>query len=264
MTMKKEKYTFEDLVELMGRLRGDNGCPWDKEQTHESLKRYMVEETYEALEAIDEGDDNGIKEELGDVLLQVVFHAQIAQEEGRFDSGDVVDGICRKIIERHTHVFGDVIAEDSEAVLKNWDKIKNKSKGLNSHTEKINKIPKTYPALLRSLKIQEKAAKAGFDWDDADGAIEKTMEEIGEFMEACKEKDRDAIRSEMGDLFFSLVNVCRFMDIEPEITLNETSDRFIKRFTFIEDKCIKDGRSMEDMTLAELDAIWDQAKEAGL
>jgi len=262
--MKKEKYTFQDLTELMGKLRSDEGCPWDREQTHESLKRYMVEETYEALEAIEDGDDAGIKEELGDVLLQVVFHSQIAKEEDRFDSSDVIDGICRKIIERHTHVFGEDIAEDSEAVLKNWDKIKNKSKGLNTHTEKIRKIPKTYPALLRSLKIQEKAAKAGFDWDKVDGAIDKTMEEIEEFMNAYKEHDQKGMHSEMGDLFFSLVNVCRFLKIEPEITLNETSDKFIKRFAFIEDKCRKADLVMENMTLMELDAYWDKAKEAGL
>ena len=262
--MKKEKYTFGDLTELMAKLRSEAGCPWDREQTHESLKRYMVEETYEALEAIDEGNDAMIKEELGDVLLQVVFHSQIADEEGRFDSSDVVDGICRKIIERHTHVFGDVIAEDSGAVLKNWDKIKNKSKGLKTHTEKILAIPKTYPALLRSLKIQEKAAKAGFDWDEKEGAVEKTMEEIEEFMTSLKEKDQKEMRAEMGDLFFSLVNVCRFLEIEPEITLNETSDRFIRRFSFIEDECRKAGLVMEDMTLAELDSYWDRSKEAGL
>lgn len=262
--MKKEKYTFEDLTVLMAKLRSEEGCPWDREQTHESLKRYMVEETYEALEAIDDGDDEGIKEELGDVLLQVVFHSQIAVEEDRFDASDVVDGICRKIIERHTHVFGEDVAEDSEAVLKNWEKIKNKSKGISTHTEKLRKVPKTYPALLRSLKIQERAAKAGFDWDEADGAIEKTMEEIGEFMTACKEHDREAIKSEMGDLLFSLVNVCRFLEVEPEITLNETSDRFIRRFAFIEEQCIKAGLVMEEMTLAELDAYWDKAKEAGL
>lgn len=262
--MKKEKYTFDDLLGLMTKLRGENGCPWDREQTHESLKRYMVEETYEALEAIEDGDDAGIKEELGDVLLQVVFHSEIAREEGRFDSGDVVDGICRKIIERHTHVFGDDIAEDPESVLINWDKIKNKSKGLNSHTEKIKKIPKTYPALLRSLKIQEKAAKAGFDWDKAEGAIEKTMEEIEEFMKACRDRDQKAIKSEMGDLFFSLVNVCRFLDIEPEITLNETSDKFIRRFSYIEESCVAAGLDIEEMTLAELDAYWDKAKKAGL
>lgn len=262
--MKKEKYTFEDLKEIMAKLRSPEGCPWDREQTHESLKRHMLEETYEALEAIEAGDDEMIKEELGDVLLQIVFHGQIAKEDDRFDTSDIVDGICRKLIERHTHVFGEDIAEDPEAVLKNWDKIKNKSKGLKSHTEKINAIPKTYPALLRSLKIQEKAAKAGFDWDDADGAIEKTMEEIGEFMEACRKKDCKSIQSEMGDLLFSLVNVCRFMDIEPEITLQETSDRFTKRFSYIEEQVKRNGKVMEDMTLGELDEFWDRAKEEGL
>ncbi len=262
--MKQEKYTFQDLTELMAKLRSEEGCPWDREQTHESLKRYMVEETYEALEAIEAGDDGMIKEELGDVLLQVVFHSQIAYEEGRFDSSDVIDGICRKLIERHTHVFGEDIALDSEAVLKNWDKIKNKSKGLKSHTEKILAIPKTYPALLRSLKIQEKAAKAGFDWDAVDGAIEKTTEEIEEFMKASKSMNKKAIQSEMGDLFFSLVNVCRFMDIEPEITLQETSDRFIRRFAYVEKECEKAGFSMEERTLVELDRYWDKAKEAGL
>ncbi|HRX41387.1 MAG TPA: nucleoside triphosphate pyrophosphohydrolase [Clostridia bacterium] len=262
--MNRKKYTFDDLIEIMAKLRGPDGCPWDREQTHESLKRHMLEETYEALEAIEAGDDEMMKEELGDVLLQIVFHGRIGEEDGRFDTSDIVDGICRKLIERHTHVFGEDIAKDPEAVLKNWDRIKNKSKGLQSHTEKINAIPKTYPALLRSLKIQEKAAKAGFDWDDPEGAIDKTMEEIGEFMEACRKRDRQSIKDEMGDLLFSLVNVCRFMDIEPEITLQETSDRFTRRFAYIEENVKKTGRKMEDMTLAELDRFWDMAKEEGL
>jgi len=262
--MKKEKYTFEDLKVIMEKLRSPEGCPWDREQTHESLKRYMLEETYEALEAIEAGDDEMMKEELGDVLLQIVFHGQIAKEDNRFNTDDIVDGISRKLIERHTHVFGEDIAEDPEAVLKNWDKIKNKSKGFDSHTEKINAIPKTYPALLRSLKVQEKAAKAGFDWNEVDGAIEKTMEEIGEFTEACRSKDSDSIRAEMGDLLFSLVNVCRFMDIEPETTLQETTDRFTKRFSFIEENVRKEGHEMEDLTLEELDLYWDKAKEKGL
>lgn len=262
--MKKENYTFDDLKEIMEKLRSPEGCPWDREQTHVSLKRHMLEETYEALEAIEVNDDSMMKEELGDVLLQIVFHGQIAKEEGRFDADDIVDGICRKLIERHTHVFGEDIAEDPEAVLRNWDKIKNKSKGLKSHTEKINAIPKTFPALLRSLKVQEKAAKAGFDWNEIDGAIEKTMEEIGEFTEACKKKDITAVRSEMGDLLFSLVNVCRFMEIEPEITLQETTDRFIRRFSYIEENVINSGAKMEEMTLEELDVYWDNAKEGGL
>lgn len=262
--MKKEKYTFNDLQKIMAKLRSSDGCPWDREQTHVSLKRHMLEETYEAIEAIEVGDDEMMKEELGDVLLQIVFHGRIAEEENRFDTSDIVDGICRKLIERHTHVFGEDIAKDSEAVLKNWDKIKNKSKGLRSHTEKINAIPKTYPALLRSLKIQEKAAKAGFDWDDVDGAIEKTLEEITEFTQACKNGKGQSIQNEMGDLLFSLVNVCRFMDIEPEITLQETSDRFIKRFAYIEEHVSQSGKKMEEMTLTELDKYWDKAKEAGL
>ncbi len=262
--MKKDKYTFEDLQEIMERLRSPEGCPWDREQTHESLKRHMLEETYEALEAIEAADDEMMKEELGDVLLQIVFHGRIAEEDNRFDTSDIVDGICRKLIERHTHVFGEDIAEDPEAVLKNWDRIKNKSKGFTSHTEKINAIPKTYPALLRSLKIQEKAAKAGFDWVEVDGAIEKTMEEIGEFMEAYRSRDRHSMKNEMGDLFFSLVNVCRFMDIEPEITLQETSDRFIRRFAYIEKNVQKAGKEMENMTLDELDEFWDKAKKEGV
>ncbi|MBN1624163.1 MAG: nucleoside triphosphate pyrophosphohydrolase [Clostridia bacterium] len=262
--MKKEKYTFDDLQKIMAKLRGPEGCPWDREQTHESLKRHMLEETYEALEAIEAADDEMMKEELGDVLLQIVFHGCIAEEDGRFDTSDIVDAISRKLIERHTHVFGEDIAKDSKAVLKNWDRIKNKSKGLKSHTEKINAIPKTYPALLRSLKIQEKAAKAGFDWNEVDGAIEKTMEEINEFMEACQNKDKQTIKNEMGDLLFSLVNVCRFMDIEPEITLQETSDRFSRRFAYVEESVHKIGKVMEDMSLAELDELWDKAKEEGL
>lgn len=262
--MIKDRYGFEDLIEIMRKLRSDSGCPWDREQTHDSLKRCMIEEAYEALEAIDLKNDSKIKEELGDVLLQVVFHSQIAREEDRFDVEDVVDGICKKLIERHTHVFGEDIAKNSEEVLKNWEKIKNKSKGLKSHAERILDIPKNYPALLRSLKIQERAANAGFDWDDAQGAMEKTLEEIGEFLEACTNMDEKQKQAEMGDLLFSLVNVCRFMNIEPESTLQAASDKFIKRFTYIENECKKAGLKMKNMTLSELDGYWDKAKESGI
>ncbi|MFO7610931.1 MAG: nucleoside triphosphate pyrophosphohydrolase [Clostridia bacterium] len=262
--MRKDRYGFNDLLEIMQKLRSPGGCPWDREQTHVSLKRYMVEEAYEALEAIDSGNDAKISEELGDVLLQVVFHSQIAMEENRFDAGDVVDGICRKLIERHTHVFGDVIAKTPDEVLKNWDKIKNKAKGLESHTERIFDIPKNYPALLRSLKIQEKAAKAGFDWDSVDGAVQKTLEEIGEVVKARDGGDRQEIEAEIGDLLFSLVNVSRFLKVEPETALQSTADRFVRRFEFVENECRKRGMEMERMSLAELDLFWDKAKEGGV
>ncbi len=259
--MKKEKYTFEDLLDVVAKLRGDDGCPWDREQTHESLKRHMIEEAYEAADAINSKEDSKICEELGDVLLQVAMHARIAEEEKRFDIDDVTDRISRKLISRHTHVFGDDIANNPEEVLANWDRIKNIEKGGQSHHQRMEGIPGNYPALLKSLKIQERAAKAGFDWDSKEGALEKVLEEIGEFAKAKKENNKEEMEKEMGDLLFSLVNACRFMDIEPETVLQETNARFVKRFKFIEEKCDGNGLTMEETPLEKLDEFWDEAKE---
>jgi tetrapyrrole methylase family protein/MazG family protein len=259
--MKDEKYNFKDLLDIVEKLRSDDGCPWDREQTHESLKRHMVEEAYEAVDAINSKQDSKIREELGDVLLQVVMHARIAEEEKRFGIDDVTDGISRKLISRHTHVFGDDIAENPEEVLKNWDRIKNIEKGGRTHSQRMDDIPGNYPALLKSLKVQECAAKAGFDWDSKDGALEKVLEEIGEFAKAKKENNKKEMEKEIGDLLFSLVNVCRFMDMEPETALQETNARFVKRFRYVEKRCEEEGLVMEKTPLETLDSFWDEAKE---
>ncbi|MFO7636951.1 MAG: nucleoside triphosphate pyrophosphohydrolase [Clostridia bacterium] len=259
--MMERKYGFNDLVELMVKLRGPGGCAWDREQDHGSLKRYLLEETYEVLEAIDLNDKGMIQEELGDVLLQVVFHAQVASEENAFDIDDVVDGICRKIISRHTHVFGEDKAETPEEVLKNWNRIKYEEKKISSHTAGIKSIPKNFPALFRSMKIQEKAARAGFDWDDRQGPVEKIKEEIEEFLHAYDQKDGKSVEEEFGDILFSLVNLSRFLKINPELALEKTMNKFIRRFSFIEEECLREGLEMENMSLSQLDVLWEKSKE---
>ena len=259
----KEKYGFADLVEIMALLRSGDGCPWDREQDHESLKKYLIEETYEVLEAIDSGDSGKICEELGDVLLQVVFHAQIAGEAGTFDINDVADGICRKMISRHTHVFGNDRAETPEQVLSNWEAIKRKEKGEpeNIYTEGMKSVPQHLPALMRGYKVQQKAAEAGFDWDDTADVIAKVEEEIAELREAYEGGQINKIRDELGDLLFSVINLSRFLGIYPETALTGTTAKFIKRFEFIEKEAKKEGRQLRDMTLKEMDELWEKAKK---
>lgn len=259
--MKKGKYTFQDLIDVVEKLRGDDGCSWDREQTHESLKRHMIEEAYEAVDAINSKDDCKIIEELGDVLLQIVMHSKIAEQEKRFSFDDVTDGICRKLISRHTHVFDDYAALEPDQIVKSWDKIKNIEKGGQSHSQRMEDLPGNYPALYKSLKIQERAAKAGFDWETKDGAVAKVLEEIKEFLAAKEDDNEEQTNKEMGDLLFSLVNACRFLNIEPETTLQETNTKFIKRFKFVEEKCIEKGLIMENTSLGKLDSFWDEAKE---
>ncbi|MDP4144510.1 MAG: nucleoside triphosphate pyrophosphohydrolase [Bacillota bacterium] len=252
---------FNDLLDIMDRLRGEGGCPWDREQNHESLKKYLIEESYEVLEAIDNNDDNALVEELGDVLLQVVFHAQISKEDGYFNINDVIKGICEKMIERHPHVFGDMSAENSEQVLVNWDKIKQKQQGLDTHTDQLKHVPKNMPALMRAEKVQKKAAKVGFDWDRVECAMDKVLEELTEVKGVYKGNNKDKILEEVGDLTFAVVNVARFLDIDPEFALNYTIDKFIKRFEFIENSAIAKGIRLEDMSLQEMDQLWEQAKK---
>jgi tetrapyrrole methylase family protein/MazG family protein len=251
---------FNDLIYIMEKLRGEDGCPWDKEQTHESLKRYLVEESYEVLEAIDEKDDTKIVEELGDVLLQVVFHATIAKEDGYFNINDVVEGICNKMIQRHPHVFGDVSVNSSEEVLANWDDIKREEKGLKTLTEEMEHIAKSLPALIRAEKIQAKARKVGFDWDRVEDALNKVLEELNEVKEVYNGENKARILEEIGDLLFSAVNVSRFLDINPEEALNNTSDKFIKRLAYIERSAGEKGLKLEEMTLEEMDQLWNLAK----
>lgn len=251
---------FERLVEIMAKLRAPDGCPWDQEQTHKSLKKYLIEEAYELLESIDDKDDTAIAEECGDVLLQVVFHAQMAHDENRFNINDVIDSINNKLIRRHPHVFGDREAYNADEVLRNWEADKQKEK---PHRESaLDGIPKALPALMRAYQLQKKAARVGFDWEHTGQVLDKVEEEIKELRQALGEKDPDKIHEEMGDLFFALVNVARFVNVDSEEALQFTNHKFVKRFQYIEQKLKIRGKTPEDSTLEEMDALWEEAKQA--
>lgn len=255
----KEKYTYEDLLEIMRILRCPEGCVWDREQDHKSIRRSFIEETYEAVEAIDNDDPVLLQEELGDVLLQVVFHAQIEAEAGRFTMDDVADGICKKMIYRHPHVFGSVEVKNSDEVLTNWDALKQKEKHQKSTTETLESVARSLPGLIRAEKVQHKAAKVGFDWDEVSGALDKVREETAEVARAI---DGDGDPSEeLGDLLFAAVNVARFLKTDPEDAINRTTDKFIRRFAQVEQAAKDAGRSLSEMSLAEMDALWDAAKQ---
>lgn len=256
----KKKYSIDDLLLIMQILRSENGCPWDREQTHESIKTSLIEETYEVIEAINKDDKDLLKEELGDVLLQVVFHAQMENEKSCFDFSDVCDGICKKLVERHPHVFGDVDVKDSGEVLVNWEEIKSKSKNRKTQTQKMLSVPRELPALMRSAKIQEKAAKVGFDWDDVSGAFDKVSEETEELKAAVKNNDSENITEELGDLLFSVVNVSRFINVDAEQALTKASDKFLNRFSVVEKLAEEQGIDMKSASLDELDKLWDKAK----
>lgn len=252
---------FEDLLQIMDVLRGENGCPWDKEQTHESLKKYLIEESYEVLEAIDEQDDSKVIEELGDVLLQIVFHSQIGKEEGYFNIYDVIRAICDKMIQRHPHVFGNISIENSTEVIINWDEIKKSEKGIETSTEEMNHIAKSLPALIRAEKIQGKAKKVGFDWDAVEDAMDKILEEFYEVRDVYNGENWSRIEEEMGDLLFACVNVARFLKVDPELALNKTSDKFIQRFSYIEKMARSKGMKLQEMTLEQMNILWDEAKK---
>ncbi len=249
---------FEKLVDIMTALRSENGCPWDKEQTRESLKPFLVEETYEVLEAIDEGSPEKIKEELGDLLFQIVFHCQIAKERGEFDIGDMIAKISEKMRGRHPHVFGDARFENAEEVLKQWEeRKKEEGKGRESILEGI---PKELPSLLRAHRIQSRAARVGFDWERVEDVLKKLDEEIREFRDALQKRDQGGIEDELGDIFFVLVNISRFVGVNPEDALRKTISKFISRFRYIEMKAADSGRALSTMTLEEMDRLWDEAK----
>jgi tetrapyrrole methylase family protein/MazG family protein len=251
---------FYDLLDIMDILRGEEGCPWDREQTHETLKRYLIEECYEVIEAVNSKDDDMIIEELGDVLFQIVFHCQIGKEKGYFNINDVITTVCNKMIDRHPHVFKNNIVNSSKQVLENWEKIKKKEKGFKTYTEELKHIAKTLPALMRAEKVQKKAAKVGFDWNRVEDALDKVYEELNEVKDVYKNKNREKILEEVGDLIFSTVNVARFLDIDPENALNYTIEKFINRFEYIERCASKQGKSLKDMTLKEMDKFWEEAK----
>lgn len=257
----KESYKLDDLREIMRLLRGENGCPWDREQTHNSIKKNLIEETYEVIEAINLSDAEALKEELGDVLLQVVFHSQMEEEAGGFNFDDVADGICKKLIIRHPHIFCDVTVEDAAGVLNNWDEIKRATKGQRTQTDSMVSVPRELPALMRAAKVQQKAAKVGFDWDSVSGALEKLEEEMEELKEASALKDEDAVLDEMGDVLFSAVNVSRLLLIDAEEALTASTDKFINRFRLVEQLAADRGIQMKEADLSTLDMLWDEAKK---
>ncbi|MGM9521310.1 MAG: nucleoside triphosphate pyrophosphohydrolase [Oscillospiraceae bacterium] len=256
----KNSYNVDDLRKIVKLLRGEGGCPWDMEQTHESIRRDFLEETYEVIEAIDEKSPEHLKEELGDVLLQVVFHSDIEEDAGSFDLDAVADGVCKKLILRHPHVFGDTKVAGSAEVLSNWDKIKRTEKHQETFTNTLESVARSLPALWRAEKIQKKAAKAGFDWDSIDGALDKISEEAAELREAVSLGDN--AEEELGDLLFAAVNAARFIKADPEDALKAACDKFILRFSYMERTASERGLSLEDMSLPEMDKLWDEAKDA--
>lgn len=274
---ERNEAPIERLLRIMARLRGPGGCPWDKEQTHLSLRPYLVEETYEALEAIEADDTARMVEELGDVLLQVVFHSQIGAESGRFTFDDVAQAVADKMVRRHPHVFGDAVAADSAAVLRHWERIKQEearsspphsdgsSSALPAEQEAppslLDDVPVQLPALVRAEKIQARAARVGFQWPDVEGAIEKVREEAEEVARAREANDQARLHEEWGDLLFALVNVARYLGIDSETALRDATNKFRDRFQYVERQAHASGRSLDDMTLAEMDALWDEAKQ---
>lgn len=256
----KDKYTIDDLIAIVARLREPDGCPWDRVQTHQSIKKSMIEETYEALDALDSGDDKAFANELGDVLLQVVFHAQMARERGAFDFDDILKEICDKLITRHTHVFGKDHAGNAEEALDNWEKNKKKEKKISTYTGVLRDVPKYLPALMRAEKIQKKARGFGFDWDNIDDVYAKVAEEQEELKEAQAEGDAAHVREEYGDLLFSVVNLGRFLGTDPETALTAASNKFISRFARLEELAAHKGLDIGKMTLEELDLLWNEVK----
>lgn len=252
---------MQDLVEIMQLLRSPDGCPWDREQTHSSIRKNLIEETYEAVEAIDLADPVLLKEELGDVLLQVVFHAQLEAETGSFDLDDVADGICKKLIIRHPHIFGNVAVKDTGEVLSNWDEIKKATKGQKTQTETMLSVPLQLPALMRSQKVQQKASKVGYDWESVQGALDKLEEEIEELQAAALLPDKEALLEEMGDVLFSAVNVSRLYGLDAEEALTAATDKFISRFRLVEQIAAERGIRMEQASSSVLDVLWEEAKK---
>lgn len=257
----KDKYNFDDLVTITRILREPGGCPWDMEQTHHSVRENFLEETYEVLEAIDTDNRELMQEELGDVLLQVTLHSDMARTDGWFDINDVADGICKKLIIRHPHVFGDVTVGSTGDVLKNWDDIKRQTKKQRTQGEAMAAIPQTYPALMKAQKVQEKAKKAGFDWREPDGAFDKIAEESAELKVALESGVQADIEDELGDLFFSAVNVARFCGCDAETALEKATKKFMARFTVTERLANERGIDMKASSIEALDELWDEAKK---
>lgn len=255
--MKKAVYNIDNLSRTMKILRSPDGCPWDRGQDHVSIRQNLIEEAYEVVDAIDNDDVDNLVEELGDVLLQVVFHSEIASEDGYFNLNDVVSNVCKKLYFRHPHVFSENKAKDSEDALRHWEESKQKEKNIKSYTENLKNVPKALSPLSRSYKIQKRASDVGFDWDDINGAIEKVKEELFEFLDEIKSDNFNRAEEEFGDLLFAMVNIARFMKINPDIALNRTINKFINRFEFIEKNAEKD---LKEMTLQQMDELWEKSK----
>jgi tetrapyrrole methylase family protein/MazG family protein len=249
---------FQELLNIIEKLRSEKGCPWDKEQTRESLKPYIVEEAYELLEAIEENDPEKIKEELGDLLFQIVFQSQIARENKEFDMPDIIDKIAKKMVSRHPHVFGNTTCSTSDEVVAQWEVQKKREGKLRESI--LEGVPETLPSLLRAHRLQKRAAGVGFDWERVDDVLKKLDEELKEFKEALGTKNKDSIEDELGDIFFMLVNISRFIGVNPEDAHRKTISKFIHRFRYIEMKAAEQSRTLSDMTLDEMDKLWDEAK----
>lgn len=256
----KDRYNFEDLISIMKYLRAPNGCPWDREQDHKSIRSNFIEETYEVIEAIDTENTELLKEELGDVLLQVVFHAEMESEIGSFNIDDVCNDVCQKLVTRHPHVFGDIKADTSDKALVSWDNVKMQTKSQKSQADAMDSVSRALPSLMRSTKIQQKAAKVGFDWDNADGAFDKLTEEVAELKEAIAEDNKEHQIEELGDLLFSVVNVARFLKIDSEEALYKACDKFSDRFRKVEQLATERNIDMKTANLKELDSLWDEVK----
>lgn len=257
---QKENYDIYDLIRIMEYLRSEDGCPWDREQSHESIRSNVIEEAYEVADAIDSGSQEMLVEELGDLLLQVVFHARMDEEAGGFNFNDVCDGICKKLVYRHPHVFGDVNADTSDEVLKNWDALKKTEKKQESFTDTLNSVPKAFPALMRSQKVQKRAARAGFDFDNKSDVYDKVAEEMVELSDADALADNKKVFEEYGDLLFSVVNLARFLNIDAEEALAASTDKFIARFEKVEKLANERNIDMPNTPITELDKLWDEVK----
>ena len=256
----KEKYDLNDFIRIIDVLRGPGGCPWDIKQTHESLKVNAVEEAWEVVDAIDEGSAAHLREELGDLLMQVIFHASIEKERGGFTLDDVADEAVKKLVHRHPHVFADVKADTPDEVLANWDAIKRADRGQQSVASAMDGIPRGLPGLMRSEKIQNKAAKVGFDWPEVSGAMDKLREEVGELQEGIDAGDIENIKEELGDVLFSAVNVARFYKLDSEELIHSACAKFIRRFKYLEEHAAEKGMRLEDMSLGQLEEIYQQGR----
>ena len=256
----KDKYGLDDFIRIIDVLRAPGGCPWDIKQTHESLKHNVVEEAWEVVDAIDEGSADHLREELGDLLMQVIFHAAIEKEKGGFTLDDVADEAVKKLVHRHPHVFASVKADTPEEVLANWDAIKRADRGQKSAASVMDGIPKGLPGLMRSEKIQSKAAKYGFDWPDVSGAMDKLREEVGELQQGIDAGDIENIKEEIGDTLFSVVNTARFFKLDSEECMHAACAKFIRRFRYLEEGAARRGLRLEDMSLGQMEEIYQEAR----